>query len=131
MILEAETALLEAVRVHLMEALGLKHDQIDCEIDDLAPSVAGAHYVSLSPANGAPGRHNNAADQSFHYMFGVRACVVQRVGEIPRDQRRSVFMTQLRSINKQLSRISRFIRFNYDTINRANEILSQESTNGL
>lgn len=131
MILEAETALLIAVRRILMEQLSIVADSIDIEIDDLAPAMTGNTYYCLSPAGGTVGKYTATADQTTHNIFGVRVAVIMKITEIPRDRRRnSAFLDRLSSINGLLSAVSRVLRFNYVVLDYANAELELTAING-
>lgn len=130
MIFEAETALLVAVRLRLIDQLHLDESIIDIELDDIAPAIAGDLYFAVSPAQAQAGRHSQNADQAHHNLFGVRVAVLKRIGNVPRDRRRHVFLDRLRGINAELSRVNRAIRFDYHTLNLANLDLARNNISG-
>lgn len=131
MILDAETALLEATHQRILEGLSeVKSDMIDIEIDDLAPSMAGNVYYAISPNAGSPGRYDGTSWETFHYEFGVRVVVLEKMGTYPRDRQRSAFISRLRSINQRLKGVSRMLRFDYAVISMANANLNTEGIAG-
>jgi hypothetical protein len=49
---------------------------------------------------------------------------MMRIGNVPRDKRRNVLMDRVRGINRELSRVSRLLRFDYGTLAIANDELA-------
>ncbi len=131
MILDAEIAILAAVRTRLMETIGIVADEIDIELDDVAPGMAGQTYYAISANGCEPGKHSTLGDQTTHNLFGVRVAVIERITDVARDRRRTTaFIDRLRSINGKLSQVSRFLRYSYETINLANIDLASGNIDG-
>lgn len=128
MILDVETVLLDTVRELLESELGLDpaKNQIDIELDDIAPAMTGDIYYAISPAGGQMGKHNKKADRSFNYVYGFRIAVIQRIGNVPRDRRRSVFKGELQSINRRISKLESLIRFNYEITSKVCEVMESK-----
>ena len=125
MILEAETSLLIAVRARLLATLEMSDDQVDIEIDDVAPAMIGQVFYCISPSGAGAGRYSQQADMTTHNVFGVRVAVMERITDVPRDRRRdTAFLDRLRSINGRLSQVSRLLRFDYQTLVTANAELA-------
>lgn len=128
--LDAEVALLSAVRTRLIEYLALSPDDIDIELDDLAPAMAGQTYYAVSPAGAGAGRHSPGFDQSYHWTFGCRVTVLVKATQIARDRRRTVFLDKLKGINRLLSLISKAIHFDYSVMQAANAELAKDDVDG-
>lgn len=111
-----------------MTRLDIHAREIDIEIDDLAPSVAGDFYYAISPFGSRPGPHSS--QQVSHDVIGVRVCVFQRITDVPRDRRReamigsSLFKGRLSSLNQRLTEISQAVRNNHCLVGAATEALA-------
>lgn len=121
----AETAILTAVQNELMSQLDLPSSEVDIEIDDMVPSVAGDVYYAISPAGTQPGR--DSSQQIDHDIVSVRVCVFQRITDVARDRRRevmtgsSLFRGRLASLNQRLADVTMVIRNNQCLVKKATE----------
>ena len=130
MFLDAESAILAAVRDTLIDELEIRSADIGIEIDDLAPAIAGERYYALSAQGSAPARHEEQADKVFHYRFGVRVALIERITETPRDRRGEVYANRVNSLNSRLSLVSKTLRFSYDLLTRANQLITTSGLSG-
>lgn len=130
MIFEAETALINAVHRTLLEQLQISEAQIDIEVDDVAPGMAGKTFYCISPYGAQPGKHSASGDQIQNYVFGIRVAVIERIGNLPRDRRGSHFITYNSGINAQLSRVSKAIHYSHGVRRYANEELEGNEAGG-
>lgn len=125
--IDAETALLQAVRDRLREIMQLDDRNCQIELDDLAPSIASEDYWAIVPATATPGRRNQSSG-IWDMSFGVRVVLLQRTTNVPRDRRRDVFMKHLHGINAKLAKASAAIHFEYtNIINDANSIIANDT----
>lgn len=125
MIFEPETALLHATREILMERLPLNADQIDIELDDEAPAMAGDVYYCLSPFGFRVGEKNKNGYGIVHGVYGVRVAVLQRISKVPRDRRREIFAGRLNSLNSKLSAVMTKVQWSETLICKANSYLTK------
>jgi hypothetical protein len=116
-----ENAMLIAVRQAIVEAGICNEYEVDIEIDDQAPAVAGDQYIALSSENIQIDNYRNP--EAFHGSFGFRAAAYQRITAIPRDRRRSIYFDLLLNLNDRLDAVSRLFHFNGDFICLVNGIL--------
>jgi hypothetical protein len=129
--LDAETALLEAVRQRLMEAMGLESSAVEVELDDQAPAMTGDKYFVVSSNGASPGQFSKRGEKIVHDVFGVRVAAIKRIGNVPRDRRRdSVFSYNLDSVNTLLTQVSEALRLDYAVLNIANATLSLRGMTG-
>ncbi len=126
MIFNIETALLNATRDHLMEQLKLAADQIDIELDDEAPAMAGKLYFTVCPHGFRLGKKNSTATGIVHASYGIRVAVLQRITHQPRDRRREIFAGRLNSLNQQLSRVFEAMHWSSSLICKANKRLRKD-----
>ena len=98
----AEVYLLEAVRDVLRDELTLTANQCDCEPYEVFPQTAGDEYVAVIPASMEIGPTQNTSGGVFDVMHAFTVSVMHRVGDVPRDRRRTVFLNHLAGLGKRL-----------------------------
>lgn len=126
----AELALVEAVRDTLIEAINLPPDSIDIQMDDIAPATAGQTYIAIQPSIIGPGSTTDKADQVIHFEIGCRVAVILRIGQIPRDRRRSIYLSRAQALSYPIRKAVESLHFQYAVINRANTIAAGDGDGG-
>lgn len=121
--IDAETCLLIAVRDRLRTRLELRDTECDVELDDQVPAVSGDLYITVTPAGGRAGPRHATSGGAIDVMFGCRVTVFQKMADVPRDRRRSVFLERARGVNKRLDAVMSAIDFSYDVTTAATALL--------
>lgn len=121
--LDGETFLLRSVRNFLREKLTLSDTQCDCEPDEMVPAIAGDTYVAVIPNGFQPGPRHDTSGGVFDILHSVRVVVYQRIGNVPRDRRRSVYLDRLTGLNQLIAKIITQIDFSIDVMAVANTYL--------
>ncbi|TWU22455.1 hypothetical protein Pla52o_35110 [Novipirellula galeiformis] len=123
--IEAETALLEAVRDTLRTKLKLNESQCDVELDDeTVPAISSAKHFSVSSAGLVAGKHHARSGGAIDLLLSVRVVVYHRMGDVPRDRRRSVLLERTRGLNADLTAVMDAIDFRYEPMNLATSNIS-------
>ena len=112
MIFTPESALMQSVRKRLITKLELTADQIDIELDDEAPAMAGDVYYSITPYGFRVGPLTRSSPGTLHYFFGVRVAVLQRITDVARDRRRNIYAGRLNSLNQRLDKVANVVACN-------------------
>ena len=121
--LEAETALLAGVQVTLIAALEIDPRQCDVELDDEVPAIAADLYIAVTGGGITPGKRHNTSGGVWDLVMSVGVTLYERIGDVARDRRRSVFMDRLGGLNRRSTKAARAIDFSYGPLSTANEEL--------
>lgn len=127
---DEETAILKAVRDRVREVLSLPSSSVDVELDDYVPAIAGDKHVVIVP-NGWTAGPNARNSTTIDNYLNVRVVVFNRIGNIPRDRRRDVFLGYSEGINKDLLAIRNGVEFSYDVVAKANTFLGASAGEGF
>ncbi len=122
--LNCETHLLNAVHLALKTSMGLDDTKCNIEFEDSIPATAGDLYIAIHPSGAAIGPRALSSGQVFDVYEGCRVVAYQRCANVPRDRRRSVFMTALTGINAILDQIIMTVDHNVGIIVAANNSIS-------
>lgn len=128
--IDAETALLVAVRDRLRTELTLDAGECDVELDDEVPAIAGDRYVAVVPGGMVPGPRHNTSGGVWDMRLACRVTVFHRMRDVPRDRRRSVFLQRVSGINAELSGIISQVDFSYALLNAATVLLEGQADGG-
>jgi hypothetical protein len=110
--IEVENKLLEVVRTAIINAAIASEHEVDIEIDDLAPAVAGDFYMAISVDSASVG--NPQGETMGSLLLGVRVAFYQRITHVPRDRRRSIFSSLLGDMNTKLGKVIDLLHKNWD-----------------
>ena len=120
--IQAETALLTAVRDAIRVATGLRNDQVRIEIDEQAPAVAGNVFVAVMPDGIRPGETHSTNQGASDAVYSVAVMVAVRETK-PRDRKRDHSFGLTAQLEVYLQEILSAVDFEYDVTNAANDIL--------
>jgi len=120
----SEVSLLEATRAHLRANMSgtWRDDEIEIEIDEMAPAIAGDRYIMVMPSGVTTGPSHNPGGGTREFIYSVSVSVVLRASATPRDFTRSLMIDNLRSVNKLLWEADELIDFS-ETLRQAANVL--------
>lgn len=123
--IDAETALLLAVRDQIREACNYAPKECEVEFDEMAPATVGEVYVAVIPASWQTGDAGRTSGGVRDEVFGVEVVVIARATRLPRDRSRSLFIDSLIGINSRCSAIIDAIHADNAVMQRANVLLTE------
>lgn len=123
--LNAETYFLEAVRDVLRKKLSLGELQCDCEPDEQVPAIAGDMYFAVIPGGISPGPKQNTSGGVQDVIHSVQVAVISRM-VTARDRQRHMFLTRLKGVNNEVSRVLMALDWQNDVMSLANAKLYQD-----
>lgn len=122
----SEAALLKATRDHLIARCGLREDQCTVEFDEMLPAVAGHPYnVLVIPSSATEGPTNARSGGVLDGIYSLSVAVVWKIGNVPRDRQRDVFLYRTENMSKAIREIIDAIHFDYELTNRANAEINE------
>lgn len=120
----SETALLTAVREHLVNKCGYRDVDCSVELDPMTiPAMVGDLYVVVSPGGWTQGPVNDTSGGVLDELFAIDITVIKRATAVPRDRRRQFLLDNLQGLNVQIRKIINAVQFDYDINNAANALL--------
>lgn len=124
-----EKQLLIAVRDTLRTALSLTSDQCDIESDEQAASTAGKRYFCVMPNGITRGPRHSMSGGVRDQVFSVAVTCIVRIGNVPRDRRRGIFLEEFDSLGFSIDEVVDAIDWKYGVITAANaDILTETSS---
>jgi len=121
----AEICLLQAIRNKLVTDLALNDKQCGHEMEGQLPdAIAPKLYIAVSPAGMSMGPRHRSSGGVIDLVFSVKVTVYNRVTEVARDRRESVFMQLLAGMAPVLERVISSLDNNYPVLDAASEILT-------
>lgn len=128
----AEKALLLAVLERLRldtesGGAGFLDSESNCEPDMGFPATTGKLYVAAMPAGWVYGPTHSTSGGVRDLIYGVNVAVVKRLGNVPRDRKRSVFLDNLDSLDAEVDRVFQAIDWKYEVTTAANAIILAET----
>lgn len=128
----AEKNLLLALRTRLQTAIvsggaGLTTDQANVEPEEMAPATVGDFYVALTPTGSTEGPYHGTSGGIQDLIYGVSAAVIKRIGAIPRDRLRDVFIANVAALNALVDKVVVAIDWKYEVTNAANVLILAET----
>lgn len=120
--LVAETCLLLAVRAKLRTDLHLADTDCDIVFEDELPPTAPKLYVAIAGVGAGAGERHSSSGVVWDMRFSARVTVYQRMADIARDRRRSVFIERLTGLNAVVDQVIRSLD-NSNSLMRAAELL--------
>lgn len=124
--LRSETYLLTAVRDRIRTELSIQDEQCRIEPDEIVPAVGTDFYVAVIPAGMSGGPTHNQNDAVFDLYLSVKVVCYQKIGNVPRDRRRDVFLERLTGLNARLDKIMYAIDKNRSVVETASNLLQVE-----
>jgi hypothetical protein len=103
---------------------------VTVDLEDNVPSMASQTHVIVSPSSYAAGPRNRLAAQVSDLLIGCRVIVFERIAEVPRDRRGSVFASRSGGLNLILAKIRELIEFNYTLMTQANAAMGLSMGSG-
>jgi hypothetical protein len=138
----SESALLRAVRDRIRAHAGFQNRQVNVEIDERAPALAGDLYVIVWPGGIEPGPTHNTGHGAagttgvIDKVYGVNVTMAIRSPRKPRDRQRELLTGEqgeavavsLASFQIHQQNIEKQIDRNQQTISAANVFIAAETT---
>ncbi len=132
LLLDAETALLLAVRARLRRYLTVDvlPKDIHIELDEMAHPATGPVGIIITPDGTSPGNDHLGDGGYVHEVFGVAITVIMRSAHVPKDRWKHLlvntdhYLAYNITLNQHVRRIRALIDFDYDTINHAADLLA-------
>lgn len=118
-----EVCLLQAIRDKLIVDLALTETQCNVELDNNLPDYAPKTFVAVSPAGVTNGPRHRSSGGVIDVLVNVKVTVYQRVAEVARDKRSSVFMKLLVGLAPVLDKLVRSLDMNYTVLQSAKAVL--------
>lgn len=120
---EGEIVLLESTRDLLRSKMSLTAPECDCEYDEEVPAIAGHRYIAVIPAGLRTGPTHNSSAGVHDVVHSLRVVVFIRSTSTPRDRSRSIFLSQLNSLNQTIDRIVKLLDWQLDAFSFLNHRL--------
>lgn len=123
--LDAEHALLTAVRDAIRTATGLNDRAVRIEIDEEAPAVAGDKFVAVMSDGVAPGASHDTNSGASDLIYSVAVMVAIRHTK-PRDRARDIGWSISGALSEFITQINDAVDFVYSVQTAANTFLSSQ-----
>ena len=125
--IEGEYYLLKTVRDQLRAKMNLTDHQCNCEPDENLPAMTGDMYIAVIPAGTMPGPRHNTSGGVQDSLHSVKVSVFQKLGNVPRDRVRDVFLDRFAGVNKLLANAIAIIDWNYELMLSAGAALQADN----
>ncbi|MGH8743511.1 MAG: hypothetical protein ACREUY_04455 [Burkholderiales bacterium] len=107
---------------------GYAADQCDVEFDEMAPATVGDIYLAVIPGGWRPGPRHNTSGGVNDLVYSVLVAVVRRIGNVPRDRRRDVFLNNLNTLDDDIDKVYSALDWKYEVMNAANALILTDTT---
>lgn len=123
--IEAEHALLQAVRDAIRTSTGLDDTAVRIEIDEQAPAGAGDKFIAVMPDGIRPGPSHNTNSGASDLLYSVAVMVAIRAPRKPRDRTRELAWNASGALSELMTKVDG-VDFSYTVMNAANTILTND-----
>lgn len=112
---------------------GFSEEECEVEYDEMTPATAGKLYCAVMPGGWKPGPRHNTSGGVNDLLYGVDILIAVRIGNVPRDRLRNVFINNLGALDEELDKIFPVVDFNEKLRVDANTLITIEngSTEGF
>lgn len=124
----SESALLRAVRDQIRTHNDFANRQVDVELDETVPPVAGDLYVIVFTGSQEPGPTHNGNQGASDILYGVNVSVAMRAPRKPRDRQRELFIATASSLQTYQNAIMSKVDFQYAVNSAANAYIATEES---
>jgi hypothetical protein len=90
--------------------MSLDDQQCDTELDDIVPAMSGkTHVVVTSGGVGAGKYQAKSTTGTTHLVIAVRVVVFLRIGDVPQDRRRDIYLQNVTGLNALLGDVMTYV----------------------
>jgi hypothetical protein len=106
---------------------GYAENECDVEFDEMAPATVGQVYLAVLAGGWRPGPHHNKCGGVNDLVYSLSVAVVRRIGNVPRDRRRDIFLNNLNTLDDDIDRVFSVVDWKYELMNLANSLITAET----
>ncbi len=106
---------------------GYAETECDVEFDEMTPATVGQIYLAVLPGGWRPGPHHNKSGGVNDLIYSLNVAVIRRIGNVPSDRRRDVFLNNLNTLDDDIDRVFAVVDWKYDLMNAANSLIAAET----
>ena len=123
----SESALVRAVRDRIRLHAEFENRQVEVELDEHIPPLAGDVYVLVMPGGVEPGPSHPTNQGAIDKLYGVDVAIALRAPRVPTDRRRSLFIALSSSFEIYQAAVELQVDFKYPVLDAANALILAES----